>query len=195
MAKKPAEEEETSDKSDAPAKAPSMVETVKAYRDLVIGVGAMLAALAGILKPTDTTATEQSFDHTQASLKQLSADNAKTHDDLVRLHKFVVAYVDKHNKLEQYELQILQQQETAPSPSRPRSSSSRARTSGARGTSDAFYEAAEAEAADPDSETAAAIAAGHAAAQEILDELSELPALPDKPAVFKEQDFEDVIDE
>ena len=163
------------------AKGQTMVETLKAYRDLAIGVGALIAALAGILRPTDTTATEQSFDYTQEALKQLAADNAKTHDDLVRLHTFIVSYVRKHNELEQFEL--MQMQNAAPPAPRPAGRARpRAPLSGnAGGVMDPMIAEA-----SPDLP---------AQAQQIMEEFPDLPEIEAQKNTFKTESFQDVIDE
>ena len=163
------------------SKSKAMLETLKAYRDLAIGGGALIAALAGILKPTDTTATKQSFDYTQEALKQLAADNAKTHDDLVRLHTFIVSYVRKHNELEQLELS--QMHNAAPPAARPVGRARpRAPISGSAGG-----------VMDP------MIAEGSldlpAQAQQIMEEFPDLPEIEAQKNTFKTESFDDVIAE
>ena len=162
------------------AKGQTMVETLKAYRDLAIGVGALIAALAGILKPTDTTATKQSFDYTQEALKQLAADNAKTHDDLVRLHTFIVSYVRKHNELEQFEL--TQMQNTATAAPRP---VGRARHRAPSSDSGGVMEPMMAEGSSD----------VPAQAQQIMEEFPDLPEIEAQKNTFKTESFKDVIAE
>jgi hypothetical protein len=164
----------------APKKGRTMIEMFKNYRELVVGIGALVAAIVGLAKPTDTTATESSFQWTQQELERVSADNRQTHTDLVALHQYLVTYVKSQKKLQAFQLEQLMEDELPPPT--PRHVTRRS------GRAPAAMETPETVAAD-------AVPEPMQEAQQIVEDLPDLPTIKSQAHVFKKESFDAIIQE
>jgi len=86
---------EEKDISDAPAsesKTKRVLERLKSYRDLILAASALIAGISSLVKPTDTTATEKSYEWTAQQVEKLSANDVKIQQDLVGLRNYLEGY-------------------------------------------------------------------------------------------------------
>lgn len=87
--------EEVSRKSDAPKSDPPhskgrlFVERLNAYRNIILATAALATAIGSWLKPTDTTATRQSFDWTTKKVEELSKNDVQMHEDITALRAYL----------------------------------------------------------------------------------------------------------
>lgn len=86
--------EEVKTKSDPPvSKGKLFIERLNAYRNIILAVAALATAITSWFRPTDTTATKNSFEWTSKKIEELSANDLKTKEDLVALRNFLEGYV------------------------------------------------------------------------------------------------------
>lgn len=71
----------------------AFVGKLRAYRDIILAIAALATAVGSWFRPTDTTATKNSFDWTSKQIEKLSADNVKSQQDLLALHNFLEGYI------------------------------------------------------------------------------------------------------
>jgi hypothetical protein len=82
------------DKSDHPtSKGKLFVERLNAYRNIILAVAALATAVGSWFKPTDTTATKNSFDWSAKKIEELSANDLRTKEDIVALRNYLEGYV------------------------------------------------------------------------------------------------------
>jgi hypothetical protein len=86
--------------SDAPKSDPPthrrgklLIEKLNAYRNIILAVAALATAVGSWFRPTDTTATKNSFDWTSKKIEELSDNQVKTKQDMVALRNYVEGYV------------------------------------------------------------------------------------------------------
>ena len=110
--------DESSDQPKTKSNPPTskFVEKLKAYRDIILAVAALATAIGSWFRPTDTTATENSFDWTSKQIEKLSADNIKTQQDIVALHNFLEGYLNGQTKQGQLQEKIEIKTGSAPKP-------------------------------------------------------------------------------
>lgn len=171
-----ASEPEVTVESKTSSKGRSMLNTIKEYKELIVGISALIAGLAGVIKPTDTAATESSFQWTQKELEQVAADNKQTHADLVALHQYLVAYIKGQKKLQAFQLeQLIEDEPPAPITRRP------IRRTGRTPTTAHVTEVPEIQ--QPMQE-----------AQQMLEQLPDLPKLKSQPYIMKKETFDSIIE-
>ena len=84
------EEAQPTTKSDPPhSKAKLFVEKLNVYRNIILAVATLATAVGSWLKPTDTTATERSFDWTTKKVEELSKNDVQMHDDIVAIRGYL----------------------------------------------------------------------------------------------------------
>jgi len=77
-------------KSDPPAsKGKLFIDKLNAYRNIILATAALATAIGSWLKPTDTTATKQSFDWTTKKVEELAKNDVQMHDDIVALRAYL----------------------------------------------------------------------------------------------------------
>ncbi len=76
------------EQSDPPDKS-RLVDRLNAYRNVVLAVAALATAVGSWFRPTDTTATKQSFDWTTAQVELLSKNDVQMHDDIVAIRAYL----------------------------------------------------------------------------------------------------------
>ena len=81
--------EEEKPKSDPPSKGKHFIERLNAYRNIILATAALATAIGSWLKPTDTTATKQSFDWTTKRVEELAKNDVQMHDDIVALRAYL----------------------------------------------------------------------------------------------------------
>jgi hypothetical protein len=110
--------EESNDQPKTKSNPPTskFVEKLKAYRDIILAVAALATAVGSWFRPTDTTATKNSFDWTSQQIEKLSTDNVKTQQDLIALHNFLEGYLKGQDRQEKPEEKS---GAAAPKPHRP----------------------------------------------------------------------------
>ena len=80
----------TPTKSDPPqSRGKHFVEQLNAYRNIILATAALATAVGSWLKPTDTSATKQSFDWTTKKVEELSKNDVQMHDDIVALRAYL----------------------------------------------------------------------------------------------------------
>jgi hypothetical protein len=83
-------EDVTPTKSDPPpSKGKYLIDRLNAYRNIILATAALATAIGSWLKPTDTTATKQSFDWTTQKVQELSKNDVQMHDDIVALRAYL----------------------------------------------------------------------------------------------------------
>jgi hypothetical protein len=74
-----------------PSKGKHFVDQLNAYRNIILAVTALATAVGSWLKPTDTTATEQSFDWTTQRVEELAKTDVQLHDDIEAIRAYLQA--------------------------------------------------------------------------------------------------------
>ena len=74
-----------------PSKGKHFVDQLNAYRNIVLAVAALATAVAGWFKPTDTTATEHSFEWTAQRVEELAETDIQLHDDIQAIRTYLEA--------------------------------------------------------------------------------------------------------
>lgn len=72
-----------------PGAPPSKAKQVKALIHLITSITALIAALGAFLKTCDHSMTENSYNTLSESIKTITENQQKTHDDLVALHGYL----------------------------------------------------------------------------------------------------------
>lgn len=85
-----------------------MLEQLKTYKEIIVGVGALVAAVAGWFRPADVTATKNSFDWTASELERITNVTNQNHDDIVALHHYLEGYLKAQQLRQANEQQALQ---------------------------------------------------------------------------------------
>jgi len=82
--------DEVTAKSDPPpSKSKHFIDRLNAYRNIILATAALATAIGSWLKPTDTSATKQSFDWTTQKVQELSKNDVQMHDDIVALRAYL----------------------------------------------------------------------------------------------------------
>lgn len=77
-------------KSDPPtSKGKLFIERLNAYRNIILATAALATAIGSWLKPTDTTATKQSFEWTSKKVEELAKNDVQMHDDIVAIRAYL----------------------------------------------------------------------------------------------------------
>ena len=77
-------------KSDPPtSKGKLFIERLNAYRNIILATAALATAIGSWLKPTDTTATKQSFEWTSKKVEELAKNDVQMHDDIVAIRGYL----------------------------------------------------------------------------------------------------------
>jgi len=76
-------------KSDPPSKGKHFIERLNAYRNIILATAALATAIGSWFKPTDTTATKQSFDWTTKKVDEPAKNDVQMHDDIVALRAYL----------------------------------------------------------------------------------------------------------
>jgi hypothetical protein len=80
--------------SDPPSsKTKNFVARLNAYRNLILAVAALSTAVGSWFRPTDTTATKNSFGWTSKKIEELSSNEVKMHEDITALGGYLEGYV------------------------------------------------------------------------------------------------------
>lgn len=86
--------EAVENKSDPPtSKGKLLIERLNAYRNLILAVAALATAVGSWFRPTDTTATKNSFEWTSKKIEELAANDLKTKEDIVAIRNYLEGYV------------------------------------------------------------------------------------------------------
>jgi hypothetical protein len=175
--------------SDPPpsAKRGNLVAKLNAYRNIILAVAALATAIGSWFRPTDTTATKNSFDWTSKKIEELSENEVKTHEDIVALRGYLDGYVKG-------------QEPDQPSVGSIGTIGHKAGTGSGFGAGGArrvrkpiAVEAAPANmSAPPPAAIAAPVAEAAAAPPAILAEPQQLPELRANPSFVRHPKFEDV---
>lgn len=89
----PPSEAPPSDPPRATKRGKLLVEKLNAYRNIILAVAALATAIGSWFRPTDTTATKNSFDWSSKKIEELSDNEIKMKQDMVALRNYVEGYV------------------------------------------------------------------------------------------------------
>lgn len=80
--------------SDPPSsKTKNFIAKANAARNLILAVAALATAVGSWFRPTDTTATKNSFSWTSTKIEELSSNEVKMHEDITALRGYLEGYV------------------------------------------------------------------------------------------------------
>jgi hypothetical protein len=87
--KPPSSKPSSSRSSSVPPEAKGFVARMKSLATLATALAALIAAGGALLKPADKAAAKASYDTLSLAVKDISEENAKNHDELVKLHAYL----------------------------------------------------------------------------------------------------------
>ncbi len=73
-------------------------QRLKSWANIIATTAALIAGVAGILKPQDQTAGRQSYNELKSAIEQSSKDDRQNHDDIVALRNFLDGYLNATGK-------------------------------------------------------------------------------------------------
>lgn len=86
-------------------------QRIKSWTNFIATTAALLAAVAGLLKPQDHTATKNSYEELRKAIELSNAESKKNHDDMTALHNYLEGYFSSNESMK-----IPQLSQPSPSP-------------------------------------------------------------------------------
>jgi hypothetical protein len=75
------------------SKAKIFIDRMNAMKGVILAISALVASIASFFKPTDTTATKNSYEYLSKQVEQLSKTDVQNHDDVMALRSYLEGYI------------------------------------------------------------------------------------------------------